>query len=147
MSAAVRILVHLCTYCLLNNKTNEAIYSALLAVQLTLKGGLNAYSANALTIYGIAEVALGNHDKGYRFGQLALTLLDRMRSKDAECATVGFTLTLLSFWKESLQDLHGRLFRAGTLGYETGDILYGKNVHVVSCLLDTIVVIDLLTRF
>jgi predicted ATPase len=77
-------------------------------------------------MYGVAEVALGNHDKGYRFGQLALTLLDRMRSTDAECATVGFTLTLLSFWKEPLHDLHGRLFQAGTSGYESGDILYGR---------------------
>jgi predicted ATPase len=127
MSAAVRILVHLCTYCLLNNKRNEAMYSALLAIQLTLKGGLSSYSANALAIYGVAEVALGNHAKGYRFGQLALTLLDRMRSKDAECATVGFTLTLLSFWREPLRDLHGRLFQAGTNGYETGDILYGES--------------------
>ena len=110
------------------------MYSALLAIQLTLKGGLSSYSANALAIYGVAELALGNYDKGYRFGQLALTLLDSMGSKDAECATVGYTLTTLSFWKEPLHDLHGRLLQAGTRGYETGDILYGESRIVISIL-------------
>jgi predicted ATPase len=126
MSAAVRILVLMCTYCLLNNKICQAMYSALLAIRLTTKYGLSPYSANALAIYGVAEIALRNYDKGYRFGQLALKLGDVLKSKDAECATMAFTLTFLSFWKDSMHDLKDVLHRSGTSGYEVGDIMYGK---------------------
>jgi predicted ATPase len=132
-SAAVRILVLMCTYCLLNNKICQAMYSALLAIRLTTKCGLSPYSANAFAIYGVAEIALRNYDKGYRFGRLALKLGDHMKSRDAECATMAFTLTFLSFWKDSIHDLKDVLLRSGTSGYEVGDIMYGKLKS--SCLL------------
>jgi predicted ATPase len=125
MSTAVRFLVLICMYRLLNNKIHHAIYSALLAIQLTITYGLSPYSANALAIYGVAEIALKNYGKGYRFGRLALRLSEMIKSKDAECATMGFTLTFLSFWKDSFHDLQHKLFRSGARGYKVGDIFYG----------------------
>ena len=102
------------------------MYSALFAIQLTITYGLSPYSANALAIYGVAEIALKNYDKGYRFGRLALRLSEMIKSKDAECATIGLTLTCLSFWKDSFHHLQRELFRSGARGYEVGDIFYGK---------------------
>lgn len=124
MAAAARLLVHVCSYCLVNNAENQAVYAALSATELTLRFGLSPYSANSLAIYGVAEVTLGNYDEAYRFGRLALTLLQRVKCRDAECATVGVTLSLLSHWKEPLQEVTEQLFRAAKLGFGIGDITY-----------------------
>ena len=99
------------------------MYSALLAIELTLRFryGLSAYSANSLTIYGIADALLGNYEKAHRFGQLVL--LQRIEFRDAECATVGLALTILSFWKEPLQNLSEPLDRVAELGFESGKTL------------------------
>ena len=83
-ATSIRLLLHLCWYCFLVEKPLLAEYSALLATELTLKFGLSPYSASALAIYGMAELVNGNSRRAYRFGKLALSLLDRIKSRDAE---------------------------------------------------------------
>lgn len=51
MRTAVRILLYLCTYCYLKDEPLYGAYTALLAIELTLKGGLSPYSSSAMTIY------------------------------------------------------------------------------------------------
>jgi tetratricopeptide (TPR) repeat protein len=124
-TATSRILVNLCTYCFLKDETNLGVYAALLALQLTLKGGLNAYSACALAIYGVVQLSNGNFRGAYRFGKLALALLDKMQVRDAECATTVLSLTLLTHWYEPLRGMTETLRRAASIGFEVGDVVYG----------------------
>jgi predicted ATPase len=126
IATTVKILVFLCTYSILKNQTYIAIYSAILAVFMTLKHGLSPYSANAFAIYGVAEVALGNCNKGFKYGCLAQNIQLRLNNKATACATMGFTLTGLSFWKDSLHSLQPKLHIAGNCGFEVGDIMFGK---------------------
>ena len=126
MATAVRLLLHLCWYCFLLEKTSLSVYSALLATELTLKFGLSPYSASALTIYGMAELVNGNSRRAYRFGKLALSLLDRIKSRDAECSTTGLTLTWLTHWYDPVRDMPEILRRAGATGFEVGDMVYGS---------------------
>jgi predicted ATPase len=70
----VRLLMHVCTYCFLRDEADAAIYSALLAAELTLKKGLSNFSSCAFAIYGLAEVFIGNIDRGVRFGKLSLVV-------------------------------------------------------------------------
>jgi predicted ATPase len=130
MTLATRILVLLCTYCLRNNQICYAVYASLQAIRLTMRYGLSPYSANAIAVYGVAEIALRNYAVGYRFGRLAMQLNAQMKSKEAECATMAFTFTFLTFWKDSLHDLQDALFRSGERGYEVGDIMYGEKAFV-----------------
>jgi predicted ATPase len=126
LATTIKILVLLCTYSILKNKKYTVIYSAILAVFMTMKYGFSPYSANAFAIYGVAEVALGNCNKGYQYGCLAQSIQQRLNNKITTCATMGFTLTGLSFWKESLHTLQPKLQIAGECGYEVGDVVFGK---------------------
>ncbi|KAI2491577.1 histidine kinase [Fragilaria crotonensis] len=124
-TAMSRILVNLCTYCFLKDEANLGVYAALLALQLTLKGGLNAYSACALAIYGVAQLSSGNYRGAYRFGKLAMALLNKMQVRDAECTTTVLSLSLLIHWYEPLRGMTETLRRAASIGFEVGDVLYG----------------------
>ena len=125
MATAVRILLYLCTYCFLKDEGLQAVYSALLATELTLKSGLSPYSASAFTIYGIAELSNGNYRRAYRFGKLALTLLDQIKHRDAECPTTSLVLSLLTHWYEPICDMPDVMRRAARGGFEVGDVMYG----------------------
>jgi predicted ATPase len=126
MAAAVRILVLMCSCYIRMNKLPSAIFLALQAIRLTVLHGLSPYSAYALAMYGVAEVVLRNYDKGYRLGQLAVRLSRILENKDALCGTMSFTLTFLSFWKDSLHIIERQLLHSGTEGFEVGDLMYGE---------------------
>jgi predicted ATPase len=126
MEIAVRLLLHLYLYCFLKNEDSQALYSALLAMEITLKNGLNAYAASALTIYGIAELASGDYRRGYRFGKLAISLLDKFENREAECSTIVLALTTLTHWYDPLRDMPPILYKASNKGLESGDVVYGS---------------------
>ena len=139
MATAVKLLLHLCSYCLLKDESLQTVYAALLATELTVKGGLSPYSASALTIYGVVELSNGDYPRAYRFGKLALTLLDRIKNKDAECPTTALALTLLTHWYDPVRKMPDVLFQAANTGFEIGDVVYGTycvaNGHVMEVLL------------
>jgi hypothetical protein len=120
----VKLLIHLCTYCLMGDEKEMGVFSALLAIELTLKNGLSQHSPCAFVIYGVAEASIGNIDRAYRFGKLALKMLDGMRSREGEGPTVAYALTLLCCWKEPLHELVTPLSETATSGFQNGDVLY-----------------------
>jgi predicted ATPase len=126
IATSVRLLLHLCWYCFLVGNTLLSVYSALLATELTLKFGLSPYSASAFTIYGMAELVNGNYGRAYRFGKLALSLLDRINSPDAACSTTGLALTWLTHWYDPVRDMPDILRRTASTGFEVGDMVYGS---------------------
>jgi predicted ATPase len=126
MAIAVRLLLHIYLYCLLKNEDSQGLYSALLATEITLKNGLNAYAASALTIYGVAELASGNYRRAYRFGKLAISLLDKFQNREAECSTIAFSLSTLTHWYDPIREMPPILFRASNNGFEIGDVVYGS---------------------
>jgi predicted ATPase len=125
MSTIVRLLFFLSCYCFLKDERYQAVYSALLATELTLKDGLSPFSASAFTIYGVAELYLGDSRRAYRFGKLALTLLDRIKNKDADCPTTGFSLAFLTHRYDSVSPMPDILRRAIRRGFDVGDIVFG----------------------
>lgn len=125
MLTSVRILFHLSSFCFLKDEKQQAIYSALLGCQLTLTGGLSPHSANALAIYSLSEVLKGNHDRAYRFGKLALRLLERFDCGDTICPTSWIVLSTISHLREPLRNFGKQLVEAGNAGLAVGDVVYG----------------------
>jgi len=125
IETAVRILLHLTAYCFLQDEKNPAVYSALLAAQLTLRHGLSPHSCSAFTVYGMAELSGGNHARAYRFGKLALRLHKQMKCKDAEGLTTGLGLTLLTHWRDDIKDAPEQLHEAMKSAFAVGDVVYG----------------------
>jgi histidine kinase len=121
---AARLLMHVCTYCMVKDEPETAMFSALLAIELTLIHGLSHHSPVAFTIYGIAETMMGNTDRAYRFVRLALVMLDRMQSRESTCPTMVYALTMVTYLKEPFVDLVDPLYHAAGSGFQYGDILY-----------------------
>lgn len=51
-TTTVKLLIYVCFFCLTRDDEMQATHAALLALELTLKGGPSPHSANALTFYG-----------------------------------------------------------------------------------------------
>jgi len=124
-SASLQLLVNLCMHCLLKDEFITGVYTALLATELTIKGGLSAYSASAFTMYGLVESFLGNCHQGYRYGQLAMALLIQNPCKDAECSAIAVGCNNILHWRKPLHELEEPLRKALHCGFEIGDVVYG----------------------
>lgn len=124
-TAALKILLHLSMNCSLANRGNTAFYTSLIGVQMMLREGLTGYSAYGIGFYGMAELASGNYQLGFRFGRLAMTLLDRMQCKEAICPTICLTVACLSHWNEPLHELLKPIDDALNVAFDIGDVFYG----------------------
>lgn len=94
-------------------------------VSLSLKFGNSPCSAIAYTCYGYALCATGEIAAGYQFGQLALSLLERLNNtRQFETVTIHAFNTFVRPWKEHIQATLKPLIQAHHIGIETGDINY-----------------------
>ena len=98
-------------------------------INLSVKYGNAPLSASAYASYGIILCDLGfDIDAGYRFGQLALSLLDRFNIQGGTTIdpTKAKTLANVNFfarpWKEHLNATLHPLLEAYSSGLETGDL-------------------------
>lgn len=122
-NSVVKLLMHVCSYCLVKVEPIAGVYSALLAAELTLGAGvLSPHSASALLIYGVAETFFGIYDRAYRYGQIELAINERMPNKDAECLTVGCAIASLVYLRETYAQMIEPLFQVADGGFQCGDI-------------------------
>ncbi|MEH1778117.1 MAG: AAA family ATPase [Nostoc sp.] len=122
--AAIRILA----------STNSTAYIArpdllppiiLSEVNLSMQYGNAAASAFGYAWYGLIECGiLGNIETGYKFGQLALQVLEKFHSKELKARTFFIVQTFINHWHQALQDTIAPLTEAYQVGLETGDIEY-----------------------
>ncbi len=77
-----------------------------------------AYGAYAISLCGI----VGDLEAGYQFGQLSLTLLDRLNAKHLASITIYVFNLLIRPWKEPLRESLNPLLRGYQIGLETGDL-------------------------
>jgi predicted ATPase len=125
MAAAVRLLFYASTYCSMKNAENETLYYALLAMELTHRHGLSPHTAPSMATYGMIEVFLGNHMRGYRFGKLALKMLEQTHLREVECATIIIATSLTSHFQEQINPLIPMFDRANDVGLESGEVVWG----------------------
>jgi predicted ATPase len=128
----VKLLIDLGSVCFMKNELEMGAFSVLIAVELTLKNGLSQHSPCAFVIYGVLEAAIGNIDRGYRFGKLALEMLHRRHSREGEGPTAGYANGSLFFWKEPLDQLVTPLREAANSAFQYGDILYATYCMLLS---------------
>jgi tetratricopeptide (TPR) repeat protein len=88
-------------------------------------GRLSPYSANCFSVYGLAELGLGNIDQGVRYGELAMKLIHRIPCPEAECHTMIGIITLLH-WKTPIRSLECVMANALNKSFEVGDVIYGS---------------------
>ncbi|MGB3510863.1 MAG: AAA family ATPase [Microcoleaceae cyanobacterium] len=120
--AAMRIIVKLCpaAYFALPKLLPLMVFKY---VGLSLKYGNAPESAVAYGTYAVSLCGIvGDIEAGYQFGQLSLTLLDRLNAKHFACVTMVVFNLLIRHWKEPLRESLNPLLRGYQIGLETGDL-------------------------
>ncbi len=93
---------------------------------LSVKHGNTSESVPAYDYYGIILCGVvGDIDAGYRFGKLALEVLERFNAKEQKCRTYFVFNGFVRHWKEHVRDTLQPYLEGFQSGQETGDIEYG----------------------
>ncbi|OKH40593.1 serine/threonine protein kinase [[Phormidium ambiguum] IAM M-71] len=79
-----------------------------------------AYGVYSILICGI----LGDIDRGYEFGQLALRLVAKLNAKEIEARTCHLVYAAVKHWKEHAKNSLEAFRSAFSSGVETGDLEY-----------------------
>jgi predicted ATPase/signal transduction histidine kinase/tRNA A-37 threonylcarbamoyl transferase component Bud32 len=96
-------------------------------VHLSLAGGNSNLTAFCYGWYGSLLCGnLGEIDKGYHAGQIALELLERFNCTSIQCQVMTMVYLFVYPWKNSLRQVLHPALESFKLGLETGDILYGS---------------------
>jgi len=122
--AAMRILNLIITPAFI---VNPAMFPRILytKIALSIKYGNSPESAFAYVWYGVLLCGgLGDIDSGYRFGKLAIFLLERFNAITLKSKIICIFNCLARFWKDPLKATLESLVDAIQSGIETGDIEY-----------------------
>jgi predicted ATPase/class 3 adenylate cyclase/tRNA A-37 threonylcarbamoyl transferase component Bud32 len=105
-------------------------------VDLSIRSGYTALTAHAYASYGqLLCGEMGNVEAGYRFGQLALFLLDRFDARALKPRTLMVVNTFIRHWREHAADTLHPLLEAYQIGMEIGDLEFAAiAVYVYSSL-------------
>ncbi len=92
-------------------------------IELSIKYGNTALSSFAYAGYGLILCgAVGDIEGGYRFGKLALVLVDQFNAKELKAKTFYVFEYFIRHWKEHLKETSKTLLEAFQIGLETGDL-------------------------
>ncbi|MBD2313325.1 diguanylate cyclase [Desertifilum sp. FACHB-1129] len=95
-------------------------------VNLSLVYGNLPGSAKAYANYGLILCSgLGDLNTGYEFGQLALSVLERLSAQELYARTSFLVNFMIRHWQEPLRHTLKSLQEAYGIGLETGDLLHG----------------------
>lgn len=122
--AATRLLVDTCFFGFQTNHQIQGIYSALLAIELTLQHGLTPMSGIALLLFGIVECDGGNNQSGYRYGNLGTLVHRQLGSpRNVEAPLHSAWGAELKHWKEPMGNCWETLVHALTAALDLGDVV------------------------
>lgn len=95
-------------------------------VNLSLKYGNTSMSSYAYATYGLilSGEFVNDVNSGYKFGQLALQLLDKFNSKELKSRTLFIFNYFIRHWQDHLGETLAPLLDAYLIGLETGDLEY-----------------------
>ncbi|MEG5135555.1 MULTISPECIES: AAA family ATPase [unclassified Microcoleus] len=95
-------------------------------ISMSVKYGSSSFSAMGYSAYGLILCGvLGDIETGYKFGNLALNLLERLNARKVKSKTVAIVNYFIRHWKEHGRQTLQPLLLAYSTGLETGDLEYG----------------------
>ncbi|MEM7725610.1 MAG: AAA family ATPase [Cyanobacteria bacterium P01_A01_bin.45] len=104
------------------------------AINLSIKYGNASESAYGYACYGaILCGVLGDVDSGYKFGQLALKLIEKFNAKEFKAETVMVVNNFINHWKKHLRKGLKPLTEAYQIGLETGDLEFASFCAFIRC--------------
>jgi len=134
--ASVRILMIVTTATIISNPLLFSLVT-LTAVNLCIKYGNPPQASSVYTFYGkLLCGMIQDIDIGYRFGQLALNLLEKSNIKEAKPLVLHYTAGFIRHWKEPINNgnIIETLQEAINIGLDTGHIEYTSYAASAYCL-------------
>ncbi|MDY6968090.1 MAG: AAA family ATPase [Spirochaetota bacterium] len=96
-------------------------------VNLSLKYGNSNYSPFAYVVYGVLLCGrLGEIEPGYRFGRLALALVDRFNAVELKAKVYYIFGDMINHWNNHYREDLPYLLKSYRSGSETGDISFAS---------------------
>ncbi len=102
-------------------------------VRLGIKFGLTPMSPYNFAGYGLILCSIGEIENGYRFGKMALLLLENMNSKEHMARALFVFNTFIRLWKEPVGHTLKPLLAAYEAGVETGDFEFAAFALQIYC--------------
>ncbi len=103
-------------------------------VNLSIQYGNALESAIAYTNYGLILCGrLRKIDSGYRFGQLALNLLNKLKTPEIKTKVIFYNCVWTKHWKEHLKETLTNFLEAYANGLETGDLQFAALSAYLYC--------------
>jgi predicted ATPase/class 3 adenylate cyclase len=103
-------------------------------VNISVEYGYTSVSAHAYASYGLILCGnIGDIESGYRYGQLALRLLERFDARDLKPRTLMVVNNFIRHWKEHVRETLSPLLEAYQSGLETGDLEFAAIAIYVYC--------------
>jgi len=107
--------------------TSPKLYAAFCFTQIKicLESGNSMMAANAYASYGVFLCgSLNDIDTGYRFGKLALNMVQHFDSKEYHARVLLLVYGLIKHWKEPARDTLAGLLKARQEGIKSGGVEY-----------------------
>ena len=124
--AAVRIMEHLYSSAYF---AMPLLYPLIMfeLIRLALKYGNAAATANGYAAYGVILCGLLQQiDEGYKFGVLALDLVERFNARKQKAKVVQLALGFVLVWKDHPAKFLDRFLEAHRTGLDTGDFEFAS---------------------
>jgi predicted ATPase/signal transduction histidine kinase len=94
-------------------------------IHLSVRYGNSSASTYGYVLYGLLLCGmLSEIDAGYRYGEVALTLLDKFHAREFKCRLLLVWNANIKFWKQHLRTTIDPLVEGVQSGLENGDIEY-----------------------
>ncbi|MDK2409441.1 AAA family ATPase [Aphanizomenon sp. PH219] len=94
-------------------------------INLSVKYGNSPFSAPGYVNYGVILCGFfADIETGYRYGELALNILDKFDGRTVKCRVMLMWACNVLFWKKHLKTVVSSLQEALQSGIETGDLEY-----------------------
>jgi len=102
-------------------------------VNLSIKQGNSPLAAYAYVFYGLIQCASLNIESGYRFGQLALKVLEKLNATELKAKVHELFNAFIRPWKEKPRATQEPLRETIQAGLETGDLEYACYAAIYYC--------------
>jgi predicted ATPase len=125
--AAMRFLMNLLAPVLVANPTLLP-QIAFTMVNLCINYGNSPLAAFAYVFYGLLLCGgQKDNEKGYQFGKLALTMLEKFQTAEIKCKVHNLFYAFISHWKQPANESIASLLQTIQIGLETGDLEYASH--------------------
>ncbi|NER33709.1 MAG: AAA family ATPase [Oscillatoria sp. SIO1A7] len=104
-------------------------------VNLSVQNGNSPLSAYGYANYGVILCGvIGDIEAGYRFGQLALDLLEKVGAQEIKARTIHVVNALIRHWQDPVKDTLRPLQQAYQMALENGDLEFAAFAAHQYCL-------------